>query len=90
MVMPIGEDQYENGVILRELEYTVLYTESKPTGSTNDIIPNEVKAGPIILLNSLNLIESNIHKFFFNSFAHHSQTQAVEDAFNYQTDSEMA
>jgi len=50
MVIPIGEDQYENGVILRELEYTVLYSESKPTGSTNDIFPNEVKTGPILLL----------------------------------------
>jgi len=82
MVMPIGEDQYENGVILRELEYTVLYTESKPTGTTNDIIPSEVKAGPILLLNSLNPTESNLHKFFFNSFAHHSQTQAVGEASN--------
>jgi hypothetical protein len=61
MVMPIGEDQYENGVILRELEYTVLYAESKPTGSTNDIFPSEVKAGPTILLNKLNPFESNIH-----------------------------
>lgn len=61
MVIPIGEDQYENGVILRELEYTVLYTDSKPTGSTNDIFPNWAKTGSIIMMNTLNPLESNIH-----------------------------
>lgn len=49
-----------------------------------------MKAGPILLLNSVNPIESNIQKFFFNSFAHHSQPKAIGDASGCVTDSERA
>lgn len=63
--MPIGENNDSEEVFLREMEYTVYYTDSQPNGSTNLIFPESVKSGSTIIMSSLNFEESNISDFIY-------------------------
>lgn len=39
----ISDDEFENSVVMRCLDYTTLITDSHPTGTTNTILPDSIK-----------------------------------------------